>query len=188
MQTKNITASLTSLVVASCTLAALPSCALMRQMMKPADHSVAAPNPIASNQPLFHTASSYLSLAQEKDCTVWPFEDRTTITATAGNICVTTKTNQTDESIAAGANAPSTMKEYMYVYNGAESAQLIVNLSRTSNQKIAQCVVHNKRVNIWTTEYQGCVENKQVLTAQSTKLAFGKLGWNFAAPEATAAK
>ncbi|MBP9085060.1 MAG: hypothetical protein KBG15_03040 [Kofleriaceae bacterium] len=148
--------------------------------MRPADHSVAAQNPLTSGQALTRQDASYLNLAQEKDCTIWPFEDLTTVTASEAELCVTVRANHVEDGMATGANSPPQMKDYLYVTNGENHEQRVVSLTRQNNQKIAKCVIHQKEQNIWTTEYHGCVANAGALVAGSTSLKFAKLSWSFA--------
>lgn len=192
MQTKNITTSLTSLVVASCTLAALPSCALMKVAMQPRRDTHEAANPLTSGQPLEMRKKSEIGIAQEQDCSIWPFEDVTTVTATEAQICVTMIVNKPDDSIFSGKDAPEKQDLYIKGMPSPESAMMQVMKKR--NQKVGQCNLpgHNKIANVWTTEYQGCTPNNGMLTASSTSLTLDKTEWQFpsaaAAPDKTAAK
>lgn len=192
MQTKKITSSLTRLVLASCTLAALPSCALMKVAMQPRHDTQEAANPLTTGQPLEMRKKSEIGIAQEQDCSIWPFEDVTTVTATEAQICVTMIVNKPDDSIFSGKDAPE--KQDVYVKGMPSSESQMLQVMRKRNQKVGQCNLpgHNKIANVWTTEYQGCTPNNGMLTAASTSLKVDKIEWQFptaaAAPDKTAAK
>lgn len=186
MQTnKRSTSGLLGLVLASCTVAALPACALMKASMQPRRDTREAANPLTSGQPLEMRQKSEIGIAQEKDCSIWPFEDVTTVTATDSQICVSVTVNKPDDSIFSGENAPA--KQDVYVQAAPNGVSQMLNAMKQGNRKVGQCNLpgHNKIANVWTTQYQGCTPNNGMLTATSTSLRIDKIEWQFpAAPTA----
>ncbi len=174
------------LVFASCAVAALPSCALMKVAMQPHRDTREAANPLTSGQPLEMRQKSEIGIAQEKDCSIWPFEDVTTVTATESQICVSVTVNKPDDSIFSGTNAPAKQDVFVQALPNGESQMLIA--TKQGNHKVGQCNLpgHNKIANVWTTQYQGCTSNNGMLTVASTSLRVDKIEWQFPATAAAA--
>ena len=193
MQKKKTSVSFISrlAMMASCA-AAVPSCAMVGKMFTPKDMTNYAENPLASGQPLEARKHSDIGQAQEKDCSIWPFEDVVTVTATEAQVCVTMTISKPDDAIFSGKDAPD--KQDVRFSAGPQAASDSLQADRKRNQKVGQCNLPglNKVANVWTAQYQGCTPNNGMLTSASTSLTVAGTQWVFrdknAVPQKTAAK
>jgi hypothetical protein len=139
-----------------------------------------APNPLVSGQPLEATHKGDVGVVSEPDCSIWPFQDTMTVTATDAQICVTIKRHKDAPSGWTGEpTADRTVGLQVSGDGGAQGGY--INAEKTGSSKVGSCLNrgYNARVAIWAFDYKGCTPNGGVLTQASGSLRVGDESWTF---------
>jgi len=139
-----------------------------------------ADNPLISGQPLEVKHKGDVGVVSEPDCSIWPFEDTMTVTATADQICVTLHKHKDAPSGWTG-EPTANRTEGLRVSGDAGSEGGYINAEKTGSSKVGSCFNrgYNARVAIWAFDYKGCIANGGVLTKTSASLQVGDQSWTF---------
>jgi hypothetical protein len=157
-------------------------CAFMANL-----NASSAPNPLSSGAPLtWQKQPQGIPFEGQQACTVWPIQSAMTVKVTDAQICI----QGTIERVADGAIDGSSKTSLTVASDGSQEKKggligQFTNSVEAQPHKAGTCVDKTRWVlNVWAATYDGCVpnsdmNNKPVLTKDSTYLAVGEARWKF---------
>jgi hypothetical protein len=135
---------------------------------------VEAENPL-KGKPLAATSKSDVFAQGEKDCTIWPLEDKMELRATEAEICVSMTTLKESPSETWVGEPTANRTEFVQVSTDTAKAPVSISVEKGTASKIGQC----RGKSVWSFSYEGCAANEGALTDKSAWLSAEGNRWKF---------
>ncbi len=158
---------------------ATSACTAMMHAMTPKPRIV--DNPLLSGQPIELTKSGDVSGASEADCSIWPFEDKLTVSVSTAEICVEQHKHITASSGWVGEPTSNRSEGFRIANDAGEGGY--INATKGHAAKVGSCFNrgYNAQTAIWAVDYKGCAPNNATVTAATKSLTVGDESWTFPA-------
>ena len=160
-------------------LVATSACTAMMHAMTPKPRIV--DNPLLSGKPLETTKNGDVSGASEADCSIWPFEDKLTVSVSAAEICVEQHKHMVATAGWVGEPTSNNSADFRISNDAGEGGY--INAAKAHAAKVGTCFNrgYNAQTAIWALDYKGCAPNNQTITAASKSMTVGDESWTFPA-------